>query len=364
MAFRKGDKIMTEETMKQHCDISPSQYPSLARCEWFEPDNKKSDDAIAGTNSHNEVANCLQDNDYINECEDETALGCVKYVLSASEGCTVQSELRLEGKDELDGIWGTADVVWVDDVAVHIVDYKTFSRTTGWYLPQLIGYAALYATQYVPREMWGSTMTHLHIYHGGSGVIEEMVLTMAEAVEKTLAVINRTRENRAIENRNIILPYAKCTANKGCKHCKNLGKCGACKGEIQSAQTVLSTVPKPWHRMSLCEKVAMAEVIEPFFEQAKEELKLACRSNGGEVWDGNIGYKLKVTAPSAKMPSPAEVANKLSLSVDNIFNASTITKANVVKLLRANGYTKDGAEEAANSIATFGKEKESLVKIK
>lgn len=87
----------------------------------------------------------------------------------------------------LEGIFGTADLIWKDvDAGCHVADYKTFSRRdTGEHIAQLVGYAL--------AAFPAADRVTLHVLAGGSRKVGSVTLSRDQmyriAGEVALALI-------------------------------------------------------------------------------------------------------------------------------------------------------------------------------
>lgn len=319
--------------MSTHHELSPSKYTVWAMCPCFASSDKETKEATEGTKAHAELAECLSGGQ---EPDNPAARWAAEKVAEMADGAKIVTEKRVEGMGEgpLKGIFGTADVIWIDmDGVVHIGDFKTFSDGTIDYMPQLRGYAALIASQ--SWELTSPQKFALHVFHGQSRTVTTENTTGPEATEYVVALL--ARHSTSIEKS--INPY--------CKYCSKNGECPMIDNAIETA----ASNSVKFSEMSLCQKLVVLEAIEKLADKFKAEARaLAEASEDHAIEQDGIRYELKPWGGKSRIKDIVDLAFKAASPVFNtkkgevsglgitqkeILSICDIPKTKVVEILRA-----------------------------
>lgn len=302
--------------MSEHHKLSPSTYNARVHCVYWDGAERETYEANAGTHHHEEMHKGLVDDNY--EPDTYVSRWATEWVRANTFGCVVMSEYKIVGSIEpLDGIFGTADVLWQDnDNAIHIADLKSFSDGTEDYSPQLMGYAALYST---PKTQDNQKVV-LHILHGGTCKAETVETTMLECYKQTekliLSIINKDK--------------GRCL-NKYCAFCAHIKDCPMSNNAVQVVQGNGSV---DFSSMSLTQKLVVCETVEKLIKNLKEEAKAQAIANGGVLEADGIRYEIKERAGKGKVHDLCSVASMMTspdLSINPISNEQLLSLCELPK---------------------------------
>lgn len=327
--------------MSAHHELSPSKYTAWAMCPCFVSSDKETKEASEGTKAHAELAKCIELGE---EPDNPAARWAAEVIVEMADGAKMFVEKRVEGVGDgpLKGIFGTADVIWIDiDGVVHIGDFKTFSDGTMDYMPQLRGYAALIASQsnYYSELLESQSVSPqrfvLHVFHGQSRTVTMENTTGPEATEYVVALL--ARHSTSIEKS--INPY--------CKYCAKNGECPMIDNAIETA----TNNSVKFSEMSLCQKLVVLEAIEKLADKFKEEARaIAEKSEDHAIEQDGIRYELKPCSGKARVKDIVDLAFKaaspifntkkgevsgLGITQKEILSICDIPKTKVVEILRA-----------------------------
>lgn len=319
--------------MSTHHELSPSKYTAWAMCPCFVSSEKETKEASEGTKAHAELAKCIELGE---EPDNPDARWAAEVIAEMANGARLWSEKRVEGGGEgpLNGIFGTADVMWIDlNGVLHIGDFKTFSDGAIDYMPQLRGYAALIASHCLETD--SPPKFALHVFHGQSRTVTTENTTGPEATEYVVALL--ARHSTSIEKS--INPY--------CKYCSKNGECPMVDNAIE---TVTNNSVK-FSEMSLCQKLVVLEAVEKLAEKFKEEARaLAAASEDHAIEQDGIRYELKPWGGKSRVKDIVDLACKaaspifntkkgevsgLGITQEEILSICDIPKTKVVEILRA-----------------------------
>lgn len=265
-----------------HHKYSPSKYNAWTECLCYEPCESDNAQANAGTEIHRELSLGLKDSEY--EADNPTARWGIQVINGLADGAEVQSEVELCGVDGvIDGIIGTADVIWIDrNGSLHVADMKSFSDGTTNYLPQLKGYAALYLSN---KHLLGNTV-FLHVLHGGIRKVETVEVSEGLCLNDTVSLLND------VQNKS-----NKPTLCKWCQYCSKIGECM----ETNNAMTVVGENGVAFNNLSLCQKLVVCDAVIKLAETLKEQARaLAEASEDHAIEMDGIRYELKPWAGRSK----------------------------------------------------------------
>lgn len=322
--------------MSTHHELSPSKYTAWAMCPCFASSDKETKEASEGTKAHAELAKCIELGD---EPDNPAARWAAETIFEMAKGAKIFAEKRVEGVGDgpLKGIFGTADVVWLDiDGIVHIGDFKTFSGGTIDYMPQLRGYAALIASQSnYYAELISPQRFALHVFHGQSRTVTTENTTGSEATEYVVALL--ARHSTSIEKS--INPY--------CKYCSKNGECPMIDNAIETA----TSNSVKFSEMSLCQKLVVLEAVEKLADKFKAEARaLAEASEDHAIEQDGIRYELKPWGGKSRVKDIVDLAFKAAAPIFNtkkgevsglgitqkeILSICDIPKTKVIEILRA-----------------------------
>lgn len=319
--------------MSTHHELSPSKYTAWAMCPCFASSDKETKEATEGTKAHAELAECLSGGQ---EPDDTAARWAAETIVEMADGAKVVAEKRIEGMGEgpLKGIFGTADVIWIDmDGVVHIGDFKTFSDGTIDYMPQLRGYAALIASQ--SWEAVSPQKFALHVFHGQSRTVTTENTTGPEATEYVVALLAR----HSTSTEKSINPY--------CKYCSKNGECPMIDNAIETA----TNNSVKFSEMSLCQKLVVLEAVENLADKFKAEARaIAEASEDHSIEQDGIRYELKPWGGKSRVKDVVDLAFKaaspifntkkgevsgLGITQKEILSICEIPKTKVIEMLRA-----------------------------
>lgn len=330
--------------MSKHHHLSPSKYNAWAECLCFDSSERSSAEANAGTKIHEELAKALVVSEY--EPDESTARWGADVVRELAQGCPIACEVQFTGKgDNLEGIFGTADVVFnTPDGILNIADMKSFSDGTTDYLPQLKGYCALnnvFATV--------NDKVVLHVLHGGSRTVETVYTTVGKCREDTIELLKRVLQDN---NKPCLC--------KWCKHCKKVGSCM----ETNNAVQVVSENGLTFSKLSLCQKLVVCEAVERVIKSLKEEAKrIASESDDKAIEMDGIRYELKPWGGKSVVHDICELAGAAAspkvfdrkgneveiagLTGDELLKLCDLPKTRLVDAIKAKNATNSVASKAA-----------------
>lgn len=145
-----------------------SGWPAILACPCYTPKGG-SKDADTGTATHAKLAGWLEEYKRTGDLPDVSrddlshhergAYRAAEWIVAAFNLAKLpRDRLHVEHRCTLsNGVFGTADAVWVtDDHTVHVVDFKTFYNPGRDYLPQLAGYG-LAVAEALLKSAWSGT---------------------------------------------------------------------------------------------------------------------------------------------------------------------------------------------------------------
>ena len=274
----------------EHHKLGPSKFPAWEECLCYSSSDRETDDSRSGTDAHDELHRALTDKNYVPS--DPAVDWALKWIEAEADGAPVESEVKLIGSvGRLEGIFGTADVIWEKDGAVHIADFKRFSDGTTDYTPQLMGYAALNLKHDAPIE--GKVC--LHILHGGVFKAETVETTNKECYERTTALLIRV----AVGGEPRI-----------CKWCQWCDRASECSATTKAVDVVHNNLPS-FARLSLCQKLVVLDAVDKLSKSLREEAKKQAVENGGFIEMDGIRYEMKPWAGASKCRDIREVADAM-----------------------------------------------------
>ena len=259
-----------------HHSLGPSKYSVWAKCPWANMSASDTKESAEGTDVHEQLQ---LDVDGIENAEDYRARWAADWVRAESGGAAVYTETRVEGDINSSGtIFGTVDLMWKTDGVLHIADFKTFAVDGDEYLPQLRGYAALWASECGAP---GDTKVVLHVLCGGSLTVTTVEDTVGVCIALTCRILDK--HLRATED--------DARANSKCRYCT---KCGECKACIEAAGSLISSSPRNlFGSMPLANKLAFCSMVEKVIEGIKKAAKDEAVRNGGVLEADGVRYELK-----------------------------------------------------------------------
>lgn len=260
--------------MSTHHEFSPSKYSAWAECPCFKQTNKESSDASEGTHIHSELEKALHDPSYVpDNPTSEWGADILRQMAGSAE---IFPEMKLIGRlDELAGITGTADAMWLgEDDVDNIADMKSFSDGTTNHIPQLVGYAALHASENKLRRR-----VRLHVLHGATKTVETVEYYFGECVDMTVSLLKRVK--------------SECNSPRICKWCKYCAVSTSCSA-TSNAIDVVGDTRVSFSKMSLCQKLVVCDAVSALIETIRDEAKkLAEESPDKAVEMDGIRYELK-----------------------------------------------------------------------
>lgn len=256
-----------------HHPLSPSNYNAWLHCTEWQGLKHDTADSSAGNESHNQFDRAFKEEGY--EPDSYVARWAVNAVRELAGDNKVRTEVKLTATlNNIAGIYGTADAMWIDNGVVHIADLKTFSDGTKDYTPQLMGYACLSA----------SNLTHptqrycLHILHGGICKVETTETTLKESLEVVSDILNR----HASKN--------ECNL---CDYCSTCSKVKECKEAMNALEAVKENSVTGFGALSLCQKLVVLDAVDKLSKTIRDEARRKAEANGGVLEMDDIRYELK-----------------------------------------------------------------------
>lgn len=283
-----------------HHPLSPSKYNAWLHCAGWCGKKYDTADSSAGTESHSQFDRAFKEDGY----EPDSfvvrwAVGAVRELVGDSE---VKTEVRLTGRLELvNGIYGTADAMWIKDGVVHIADLKSFSDGTKDYTPQLMGYVCLSASDLTyPNQKYV-----LHILHGGCCKVETVETTLAKSLEVVGQILTKKKYDKS---RHL------------CDHCSTCSKVKECKETMNALETVKENSVTGFGALSLCQKLVVLDAVDKLSASIREEAKLKAKENGGYLEMDGIRYEMMPWGGKPKVKDLCQLAGAIQEPVYNRIN--------------------------------------------
>lgn len=274
----------------EHHKLGPSKYPAWGECPCYSSSDRETKDSTSGTDAHDELHRALTDKNYVPS--DPAVDWALKWIEAEAGDAPVESEVKLTGSvGVLEGIFGTADVLWRKDDVLHIADFKRFSDGTTDYLRQLMGYAALSLVADSP--LGGKVF--LHILHGGVFKAETVETTNKECYKKTTALLEW---------------IAKGGEPRICKWCQWCDRASDCSATTHAVDVVQNNLPS-FARLSLCQKLVVLDAVDKLSKSLRDEAKKQAVENGGFIEMDGIRYEMKPWAGASKCRDIREVADAM-----------------------------------------------------
>ena len=230
-------------------------------------------DSSAGNESHSQFDRAFKEEGY--EPDSYVARWAVNAVRELAGDNKVRTEVKLTATlNNIAGIYGTADAMWIDNGVVHIADLKTFSDGTKDYTPQLMGYACLSASNLTyPTQRYC-----LHILHGGICKVETTETTLKESLEVVSDILNR----HASKN--------ECNL---CDYCSTCSKVKECKEAMNALEAVKENSVTGFGALSLCQKLVVLDAVDKLSKTIRDEARRKAEADGGVLEMDDIRYELK-----------------------------------------------------------------------
>lgn len=256
-----------------HHPLSPSNYNAWLHCTEWQGLKYDTADSSAGNESHSQFDRAFKEEGY--EPDSYVARWAVNAVRELAGDNKVRTEVKLTATlNNIAGIYGTADAMWIDNGVVHIADLKTFSDGTKDYTPQLMGYACLSASNLTyPTQRYC-----LHILHGGICKVETTETTLKESLEVVSDILNR----HASKN--------ECNL---CDYCSTCSKVKECKEAMNALEAVKENSVTGFGALSLCQKLVVLDAVDKLSKTIRDEARRKAEADGGVLEMDDIRYELK-----------------------------------------------------------------------
>lgn len=365
----------TEGMAARHCKYGPSALPGIKACRLYEPSDKSTAWSDEGTQAHDNLLGVLEG---VAVAGSPAVAWAAAYIQGERErACGLMAwyfERRLfttpRMPEVMQGWFGTADVVAVDaaEKVIYVYDFKTLSRggDAGWYLPQLMGYAALAFGEFAPADdtpdMWGCVLS---VLHGASMEAEEVRCYADECIDVTADLL---------ADKQAICEFGddmyKPSENRWCKYCARAAGCPVLVRQVDAARLGSEAVPVSWGAMTLPQKIAFIRKAKILFDEAEEEVKEACRRSPDGVIADADGRTVRLVRRrgSVRLPNAACILDsiaKYGVDADAMLGIAKVSKGGVVGLLdaanRDAALSRKDFEDFVDTLGVAGKGKEELV---
>jgi hypothetical protein len=254
-------------------------------------------DASVGTEAHEQLDRAFKEEGY--EPDSYVVRWAVNTIRELAGDNEVRTEVKLTATlDFIVGIYGTADVMWVDNGVVHIADFKRFSDGTKDYIPQLMGYACFSANGLThPAQKYC-----LHVLHGGICKVETVETTLEKSIEVVSDILNRhTSRNE-------------CSL---CDYCSTCSKVKVCKETMNALEVVRENAVNGFGALSLCQKLVVLDAVDKLSATIREEAKREANANGGVLEMDGIRYEMKPWAGKPRVKDLCQLAGAIQRPVFN-----------------------------------------------
>lgn len=339
-----------------------SKWPSILACARYESAEGGSNAAL-GSKTHAYLANILSEYKLTGKVPkldadaaffDAGAYRAARTIIDCSVACGIRPEdLHIEERVTLeDGVFGTADCWYANEVTCCVWDFKTAYNPGRDYIPQVAGYALairqqmeLAGVKHPPYEF------NLRTIYGDSSAVDGVLFDIGELQH----IYERVQ--RAFDDKD-----AAPTQCNWCPLCAKREGCAAYRAIAETVQTRqdLATAPTRWGEMSSVEHAQILTLAydvkrwaEDVIAKGKETLIA-----GGAIADEQhgIAYTLKQTR-GRKTPRVADACRMLSargVEADAIRSVLTISASAVKALLKGVGITGKAADALVESVCDEG----------
>lgn len=242
------------ETCTHHL-LGPSKWPALAVCSRWQG-RAAGADAARGTALHARFALAVAGrevpppSDYLDRNADSLAARLRK--LAGENPVEVEELVAVavpEGAPDL-GVYGRADVAWLDGAAVHVADLKSARNPDRDYRPQLLAYAsAFFGEEGVERVV-------LHVLYADSDELETEEYTVEEA--RDLHAVNYFRVAGIAAGEVREEPRQ----SGWCQLCAAFEVCAAPRAVAVAVRENLADVPERWGDFTPERKAALCVLAE------------------------------------------------------------------------------------------------------
>lgn len=329
-----------ETTARTHSEFSPSKWPAIIQCGFYESSSASTEASLTGSAAHAALAEILSGK---NDVESLCAAREIMPEFSASElervhiGASRILEAARGAKINLEeyitiapGVAGYADVWWRDKAGVlNVLDYKHFRIGDKDYWPQVAGYAA--------GLIDGDDEIVRMFIDSADGIVQRCVSAKLCRAQWHLVRCSRFDAEHG---------YSKPTPNLWCKYCANAGACAEQRNAVEIAAKSSVTIGERWESLSPEEKCAAVDLAETAEKYADTVRGFARRDleSGLEI----TGWSIKTRKGARRVDDVRGLVDAMIASgveTDAIKGAIKISATDAAKLLTASGMQKKSADE-------------------
>lgn len=367
-------------TPTAHHPRGMSGWPAILACPCF-TSKGDSKDAEVGTATHAKLAGWLEayKRDGVLPEVDRAALSlheagayrAAQWIVASFALAKIPRErLHVEHRCTLpNGVFGTADAVWVtDDHVVHVVDFKTFYNPGRDYTPQLIGYGLAVADALLRSAWHGAdeedTFIDWDVLYGDKANAPEDgdsydVAYAREICERAMAAYDQRDAGTATP-----------TQCNWCELCEHHATCPAVMRSIETLKTDNERQPvaEQWGALTPVRKAQLLVVAE-FAAKWSDTVRALAKADalaGVELVDlaRGIAYTLRESKGRAK-PRVADLWPLLAgrgVSAADYKAKLSISASDAEALLKGVGIAAKEAKALVLSVSDIGKGSVSLVR--
>ena len=200
-----------------------SRLPALAQCPFYEGDDRQSPDATEGQKAHALLALAMAGEPCPVESPHYQAVTWAAEFaqeLEARHGKKFDVERRVtieSDVQEVDGVFGTADLCMFTGERIIVIDFKTFGTGEKCHVEQLMGYAHALASEHDVSDM--TMPCELYTLNGAIRRYDKAETSIGNCIIKTVGILCDVASRKDGEQ----------CANGHCQYCRHYGACDAQK---------------------------------------------------------------------------------------------------------------------------------------